>query len=115
MIRAMVQGLRFAPWALAVAATGAAAQQAGVPAASEPVAIYYDGPPEALVEGFLDSHQIQNLLGHFGLSTEILPIGEYKSGQLARYRAAFFAGTASGTRLPGSFLADVRSYDRPFC
>ena len=36
------------------------------------VAIYYDGPDQPLAEGFLDAHQIQNLLGHFGLSGEII-------------------------------------------
>src|SRR5437867_2236418 len=62
------------------------------------VAIFYDGPQSALSEGPLDARQIQNLLGHFNLTGEIIPIGEYRPGQLAKYRAAFFVGTATGTK-----------------
>src|SRR5512134_1724433 len=84
------------------------------PAIPASVAIYYDGPDQPLAEGFLDAHQIQNLLGHFGLSGEIIPIANYRPGQLARYRAAFFLGTISGAVFPNGFLADVAASERPF-
>ncbi|RPI17801.1 MAG: hypothetical protein EHM65_02760, partial [Acidobacteriales bacterium] len=79
------------------------------------VAIFYDGPSQPLAEGFLDAHQIQNLLGHFALTGEVLPIATYQPGQLSRYRAAFFLGTAAGTLFPEGFLADVRATQKPFC
>ena len=79
------------------------------------VAIYYDGPAEALAEGFLDANQVANLLGHFGLKARIFGLGEYQPGQLAGYRAAFFVGTAKGTHFPRSFFEDVLQSDKPFC
>ena len=79
------------------------------------VAVYYDGPDLPLAEGFLDAHQIQNLLGHFNMTGEIIPLANYRPGQLARYQAGFFLGTVSGTRFPAGFLPDVVRYGRPFC
>lgn len=111
MMRWMLHGVWIAAWALAAALAAGSAQ----PPDSASVAIYYDGPATPLAEGYLDAHQIQNLLGHFGLSGEILPIASYGAGQLRRYRAAFLLGTASGTRIPPSLLADVGAFDRPFC
>jgi hypothetical protein len=96
---------------LALLAASAACAQPGATA----VAVYYDGPSTPLAEGFLDAYQIQNLLGHFGLTADIVAVDRYGPGQLDGYRAAFFAGTASGTQLPQAFLADIASYDRPFC
>jgi len=98
-----------ATWALVLAWMPA------VTVAQQPVAIYYDGPAAPAAEGYLDAHQIQNLLGHFGLNGETLPIASYRAGQLASYRAAFFLGTASGTRIPAAFLRDIESADKPFC
>ncbi len=97
-----------------MAALSLAASPQTTPAANL-VAIYYDGPAQAIAEGFLDAYQIQNLLGHFGLTGEVMPIASYQSGQLSRYRASFFVGTATGTRFPEGFLDDVRSSPKPFC
>ena len=78
------------------------------------VAIYYDGPQEILSEGPLDARQIQNLLGHFGLSGVIIPLANFRPGQLATYQAAFFVGTAVGTNFPTRFLEEVRNSQKPF-
>ena len=78
------------------------------------VAIYYDGPQTLQSEGVLDARQVQNLLGHFNLTGEIIPLDQYRPGQLVGYRAAFFVGTATGTRFPAAFLNDVRNSPRPF-
>ncbi|MGE5248174.1 MAG: DUF2334 domain-containing protein, partial [Verrucomicrobiota bacterium] len=106
-------GLARAMLALAALSLPSVFAQA-TPAVPASVAIYYDGPDQPLAEGFLDAHQIQNLLGHFGLSGEIIPIANYRPGQLARYRAAFFLGTISGAVFPKGFLADVAASERPF-
>ena len=104
---------------LAIAVATAAAQPLAPAPASQPgvstVAIYYDGPATPLAEGYLDAHQIENLLGHFGLKAEIQPLERYRSGGLGQYRAAFFIGSVTGTRFPAAFLADVRLFRRPFC
>ena len=81
---------------------------------SPPVAIYYDGPQTLRSEGPLDARHIQNLLGHFNLTGEIIPLGNYRPGQLSRYRVGFFVGTATGTRFPAGFLDEVRNSQRPF-
>ena len=60
---------------------------------SPQVAIYYDGPQEVLSEGPLNARQVLNLLGHFSLRGEIVPLGNYQPGDLARYQAGFFVGT----------------------
>src|ERR1051325_2959121 len=78
------------------------------------VAIFYDGSTTVSAEGVLDARQVQNLLGHFNLRGEIVPLAAYQPGQLSHYKAAFFVGTASGTRFPQSFLDDVRNDQRPF-
>ena len=62
----------------------------------------------------MDARQIQNLLGHFGLTGDIIRVDNYKP-DLAGYRAAFFVGTTSGTRLPPAFLDEVRRSQKPFC
>jgi hypothetical protein len=79
------------------------------------VGIFYDGPDLPLAEGYLGAHYIKNLLGHFGLRGELIRIEEYRPGQLARYRAAFYNGTVAKTKLPTAFVQDVRSFHHPFC
>jgi uncharacterized protein YdaL len=88
---------------------------AAAPSDPMPVAIYYDGPGQAAAEGYLDAQQVRNLLGHFRLTSEAIPVARYAAGQLAHYQAAFFVGTAAGTHLPASFLADVLASPRNFC
>lgn len=97
---------------LAAAGWGQSPPHARGPAA---VAIFYDGPRDPVSEGYVDSRQIENLLGHFGLRAEVVPIASYRPGQLAAYRAGFFVGSVSGTRLPPEFLADLIAFRRPFC
>lgn len=79
------------------------------------VAIIYDGPDGPRAEGFLDGRQIQNLLGHFGLTGDIVHLDDYKRGLIAGYRAAFFVGSVSGTHVPTEFLQDVHNSEKPFC
>ena len=103
---------------LVLLACGAAplhAAPGGLAAAAPSVAIYYDGLPSPAGEGYVCAHHIQNLLGHFNLRGEVIPVASYRAGQLFRYRAAFFLGTRLDTRLAPAFLADVRNSRHPFC
>jgi hypothetical protein len=73
-------------WAALLICCALAAPAQKAPSTSA-VAIYYDGPAQPLAEGFLDAHQIQNLLGHFGLSGEIFrvtPIAVVSASRLTR-------------------------------
>jgi YD repeat-containing protein len=87
-----------------------------------PVAIIYDGRAEQeaqtvsyQLKGYIHALFIDNLLGHFGLTGEIIPLKAYQAGQLQRYRAAFFVGVATNAELSDSFLKDVGAYQEPFC
>ncbi len=100
---------------LTLVALAGVASLASLAAQPQPVAIFYDGETRPMAQGYLDARHIENLLGHFGLRAEVRPIGEYRAGELAHYRAAFFTGTVTGTRFPAGFLADVRAFPRPFC
>ena len=110
------------PWRTLVAmawlgSTPVLAQQIALPRLPQDpapqVVIYYDGSQEVLSEGPLDARQVLNLLGHFSLRGEIVPLGNYQPGDLTRYQAGFFVGTTSGSRFPAGFLADVRGSSKP--
>src|SRR5262249_31799194 len=79
------------------------------------VGILYDGPAEPTSEGYMDARQVENLLGHFGLRGDVIPLTAYRPGRVAAYQAAFFIGTVTGTRFPRGFLADVQGSRKPFC
>ena len=77
--------------------------------------IFYEGPDLPLAEGYLGAHYIENLLGHFGLRGEMIRMADYRPGQAARYRAAFYIGSVPSVSLPRAFLKDVMSSRQPFC
>jgi uncharacterized protein YdaL len=78
------------------------------------VAIIYDGPTYVQSKGYIHALFIENLLGHFGLEGDIIPLSRYKAGSLEGYRAGFFSGVAAEAEVPRDFLADVRAFRRPF-
>jgi hypothetical protein len=117
MRRRFLQTLAFVAAILTACLRPAVAQRIALPqlpSGPPQAVIYYDGPQAIHSEGVLDSRQILNLLGHFSLKGEIKPLGSYRAGDLSRYRAAFFVGTAAGTRFPEGFLQEVRNFERPF-
>lgn len=87
----------------------------GAPPGSQGVAIVYDGATDYQAKGFIHALFVENLLGHFGLDSDIIPLKDYQPGELAHYRAAFFIGVAANAELPSAFLEDVRAYRQPFC
>ena len=87
---------------------------AGQNPASQTVAIIYDGPMDYQAKGRIHALFVENLLGHFGLTGEIIPAVEYQPGQLQRYRAGFYIGVTPGAGLPNSLVDDVRAYKGPF-
>ena len=86
-----------------------------VPPGVANVGIFYEGPDLPLAEGYLGAHYIENLLGHFGLRGEMIRMADYRPGQAARYRAAFYIGSVPSVSLPQAFLKDVMSSSQPFC
>jgi hypothetical protein len=87
---------------------------AGQDQASQTVAIIYDGPTDYQAKGVIHALFVENLLGHFGLTGEIIPSAEYHPGQLQRYRAGFYIGVTPGAGLPPGLVDDIRAYKGPF-
>lgn len=78
-----------------------------------PAVILYDGPSRTMAAGAMGAEYVRNLLGHFGLSGEALPVDRYQPGMLARYSAGFYLATES-RKAPPALLHDVRTSRRPF-
>src|ERR1700690_746766 len=83
-------------------------------APQQTVAIIYDGTTDYQAKGYIHALFIDNLLGHFGLTGEIIPSGQYQPGMLQRYHAAFYIGVTPNVTVPDSLLADIRTYQQPF-
>ena len=75
---------------------------------AETVLIVYDSKsgtstaPDAVLEdvSLADALQLQQLLGHFPLPADLVPLNAYQSGQLKRYQHAFFIGNQKTLVVP---------------
>jgi uncharacterized protein YdaL len=90
---------------------GVAAQNLAEP---QTVLIVYDGATDYQAKGHIHALFIENLMGHFGLTGEIIPQAEYQAGQLQRFRAGFYIGVATNSPPPDALVKDVRSSTQPF-
>jgi uncharacterized protein YdaL len=99
---------------LALSCLPLAAQNPVQNAAPQTVAIIYDGPTDYQAKGYIHALFIENLLGHFNLTAEIIPTKDYQPGQLQRYRAGFYIGVTPGAPLPAGLVDDVRAFGGPF-
>ncbi|MBZ5515793.1 MAG: DUF2334 domain-containing protein, partial [Acidobacteriia bacterium] len=100
-------------WAFQPMTTLRAAQSEDAPDQGD-VAILYDGPTDPRAAGYIHALFLQNLLTHFELKGNPIPLASYRRGQLSGYRAGFLVGSTPGARVPPALLADVRATDRPF-
>ncbi len=50
---------------------------------------------------------LRNLLGHFDLDVEMVPIQNYASGQIESYQTTFYLGSYFDNPVPAPFLSDV--------
>ena len=81
---------------------------------SSTVAIVYDSQPNPHADSYIHALFLENLLTHFNLRAALIPLSEYKRGQLSDYRAGFLMTSALNTKVPPALLADIRATDRPF-
>ncbi len=81
---------------------------------SSTAAVIFDSPANPQAESYVHALFLANLLTHFNLQAKLIPIEEYKRGELADYRAGFFVGSAVKTDVPAALLADIRATDHPF-
>ncbi len=63
---------------------------------SSTVAIIYDSKQNPQLDSYIHALFLANLLTHFKLQAALIPIDDYKRGQLAQYRAGFMV--ASGEK-----------------
>ena len=80
----------------------------------ETVAVVYDSLPDPHADSYIHAHFLQNLLTHFNLHAALIPITEYKRGELDDYRAGFLLASSLTTKVPPALLADIRATDHPF-
>ena len=57
-----------------------------------------------------DALQLEQLLGHFPFSAQLVRLTEYQPGMLANYPYLFFIGNVKKAVLPARFLRDVQQY-----
>ena len=81
---------------------------------STTAAVVYDGQPNPHSDSYIHALYLQNLLTHFNLKTDLIPLTLYKRGQLADYRAGFLVASGVNTKIPAALLADIRATDHPF-
>ena len=57
--------------------------------------------------GLMYAILIQNLLGHFDLPAELLPVENYTAAKLENYPVTFYFGSYAENPLPAAFISDV--------
>lgn len=84
-------------------------------AGNSPVAaVIYDSQPNPHADSYIHAVFLENLLTHFKLRADLIPLSEYKPGQLSDYQAGFLIVSSLNTNIPAGLLADIRGTDRPF-
>jgi uncharacterized protein YdaL len=81
---------------------------------SAKVAIIYDSAPDPRVDSYIHALFLANLMTHFQLRAELIPLSQYKRGQLSDYRAGFLIASGLYTKVPSALLTDIRATDQPF-
>ncbi len=76
--------------------------------------ILYDSLPDPHAGAYIHARFLENLLTHFNMRAELVPVAEYKRGRLPEYRAGFLIGSTPDVTIPRAVLADVRATKQPF-
>ena len=73
------------------------------------VAIYYDDTTKYRTkwQGEIYARFLFNLMGHFDITPEILPVSHYAAGDIDAFDSIFYLGTDNSSIIPESFLGDV--------
>src|SRR5437867_11635843 len=67
-------------------------QDAKSPRSPSDVLVIHDSLPGPLPSGLVDGNNVLDLLGHFGLKSDLVSLEEYKAGEIARYRFIIVLG-----------------------
>jgi uncharacterized protein YdaL len=90
-------------------AQGAPARPAGLSRDARAL-ILYDGTGAKAALSRLRAVELANLIGHFDVRWELLPVEEYARGDLSGYAYAFYSSTEYGNATP-AFLSDAAVFD----
>jgi len=85
------------------------------PAPPAAALILYDSTGPYGWIGGLHARMLANLLGHFQLDYNLVPVESYDRGSIELSRATFYFGNVFNNGLPASFLQEVISTDKPVC
>src|ERR1043166_1190121 len=89
--------------------------RAAQPKPTDDVLILYDSSGPYGWVGEMNARFLQNLLGHFPQTYQVVPIERYVSGDALRFRATFYLGNTFNNSLPSAFLLDVLATSKPVC
>ena len=65
--------------------------------------------------GGLHARMLANLIGHFDLPFQIVPVESYRAGSIGQARAVFYIGSTYDNPLPAAFRQDVMAATIPVC
>ncbi|MFL6275156.1 MAG: DUF2334 domain-containing protein [Blastocatellia bacterium] len=81
---------------------------------ANPVLILYDSTNTQYGKlGFIYAIMLSNLLGHFQMKADLVPVETYTSGQINAHQATFYLGALYDNPLPVSFLSDAAQTTKP--
>jgi T5SS/PEP-CTERM-associated repeat protein len=69
--------------------------------------VYYDESTNSFSRGVSDALSLENLLGHFKTSVDLIPVNAYAAGQMRTYEAVFYVGSSYYASPSAAFLADI--------
>jgi hypothetical protein len=81
---------------------------------STTAAIIFDSQVNPHADSYIHALFLQNLLTHFNLRADLIPLDQYKRGQLEDHKAGFLVISSLNTMVPSALLADIRATDHPF-
>src|SRR5438552_7022985 len=83
-------------------------------ATANPVLILYDSTNTQYGKlGFIYAIMLSNLLGHFQMKADLVPVETYTSGQINAHQATFYLGALYDNPLPVNFLSDAAQTTKP--
>jgi len=65
--------------------------------------------------GEIHARMLANLLGHFPITYQAMPVGKYSRGLIGLYGATFYIGSTYDSSLPAAFASDVMTSNKPVC
>jgi uncharacterized protein YdaL len=69
--------------------------------------LYDTGTPQYAKLGITYAIMVRNLLGHFGMGADIVPVENYTTGKIESYPVTFYLGSNYNDPIPTTFFSDI--------